>query len=74
MKKSLRIACLAAGAAVVASSVHAFEPTRPVEFVVTAGPGGGTDIFARTIQSIIGKYDLMSAPIVVTNKGSAGGA
>jgi tripartite-type tricarboxylate transporter receptor subunit TctC len=41
---------------------------------VTAGPGGGTDIFARTIQSIIGKYDLMSAPIVVTNKGSAGGA
>jgi len=74
MKKSLRIAYLAAGAAVVASSVHAFEPTRPVEFVVTAGPGGGTDIFARTIQSIIGKYDLMSAPIVVTNKGSAGGA
>ena len=41
---------------------------------MTAGPGGGTDIFARTIQSIIGKYDLMSAPIVVTNKGSAGGA
>ncbi|NKW10911.1 tripartite tricarboxylate transporter substrate binding protein [Ochrobactrum tritici] len=62
------------GVAVIASSALAFEPTRPVEFVVTAGPGGGTDIFARTIQSIIGKYDLMSAPIVVTNKGSAGGA
>ncbi len=46
MKKSLRIACLAAGAAVVASSVHAFEPTRPVEFVVTAGPGGEL-IFSR---------------------------
>lgn len=74
MKKSLHIACLAAGVAVIASSALAFEPTRPVEFVVTAGPGGGTDIFARTIQSIIGKYDLMSAPIVVTNKGSAGGA
>ncbi|KAB2754966.1 tripartite tricarboxylate transporter substrate binding protein [Brucella anthropi] len=74
MKKSLHIACLAAGVAIIASSALAFEPTRPVEFVVTAGPGGGTDIFARTIQSIIGKYDLMSAPIVVTNKGSAGGA
>ncbi|WP_176037094.1 Bug family tripartite tricarboxylate transporter substrate binding protein [Brucella tritici] len=74
MKKSLHIACLAAGVAVIASSALAFEPTRPVEFVVTAGPGGGTDIFARTIQSIIGKYDLMSAPIVATNKGSAGGA
>ena len=74
MKKSLRIACLAAGVTIIASSAYAFEPTRPVEFVVTAGPGGGTDIFARTIQSIIGKYNLMSAPIVVTNKGSAGGA
>lgn len=74
MKKSLHIACLAAGVVVIASSAQAFEPTRPVEFVVTAGPGGGTDIFARTIQSIIGKYDLMNAPIVVTNKGSAGGA
>lgn len=74
MKKSLHIAYLAAGVAVIASSAQAFEPTRPVEFVVTAGPGGGTDIFARTIQSIIGKYDLMNAPIVVTNKGSAGGA
>ncbi|MCO7726006.1 tripartite tricarboxylate transporter substrate binding protein [Brucella intermedia] len=74
MKKSLRIACLAAGVTIIASSAYAFEPTSPVEFVVTAGPGGGTDIFARTIQSIIGKYNLMSAPIVVTNKGSAGGA
>jgi len=74
MKKSVHIACLAAGVAVIALPALAFEPTRPVEFVVTAGPGGGTDIFARTIQSIIGKYKLMSAPIVVTNKGSAGGA
>ncbi|WP_425292045.1 Bug family tripartite tricarboxylate transporter substrate binding protein [Brucella anthropi] len=74
MKKFLHIACMTAGVAIVTSSALAFEPTRPVEFVVTAGPGGGTDIFARTIQSIIGKYDLMSAPIVVTNKGNAGGA
>lgn len=52
----------------------AFEPEKPVEFVVTAGAGGGTDIFARTIQAIIGKYDLMSAPVIVTNKGGASGA
>jgi tripartite-type tricarboxylate transporter receptor subunit TctC len=58
----------------VAAPAMAFEPNRPVEFVVTAGPGGGTDIFARTIQSIISKYELMKAPVVVTNKGSAGGA
>ncbi len=74
MKKSLSLACVVAAALGVVAPAHAFEPTRPVEFVVTAGPGGGTDIFARTIQAIIGKYELMKAPVIVTNKGSAGGA
>lgn len=74
MNKCLTIACIAAAASSVAMPAFAFEPERPVEFVVTAGPGGGTDIFARTIQSIIAKYELMKAPVVVTNKGSAGGA
>ncbi|MGH0236988.1 tripartite tricarboxylate transporter substrate binding protein [Sinorhizobium meliloti] len=74
MKKSVSIAVIAAAAFGLAAPASAFEPNRPVEFVVTAGPGGGTDIFARTIQAIIGKYELMKAPVVVTNKGSAGGA
>lgn len=74
MKNSVSIACIMAAAFGVAAPAMAFEPNRPVEFVVTAGPGGGTDIFARTIQSIIAKYELMKAPVVVTNKGSAGGA
>lgn len=74
MKKSLTIACIAAAASSLSAPAIAFEPERPVEFVVTAGPGGGTDIFARTIQSIIAKYELMKVPVVVTNKGSAGGA
>jgi tripartite-type tricarboxylate transporter receptor subunit TctC len=52
----------------------AFEPTKPVEFVVTSGPGGGTDHFARTVQSIIAKHKLMDAPVVVTNKGGGSGA
>lgn len=74
MKKSVSIACIVAAAFGVALPAYAFEPDRPVEFVVTAGPGGGTDIFARTIQAIIAKYELMKAPVVVVNKGSAGGA
>ncbi len=74
MKNSVSIACIMAAAFGIAAPAMAFEPNRPVEFVVTAGPGGGTDIFARTIQSIIAKYELMKAPVVVTNKGSAGGA
>ncbi len=60
----------------VASAVSAlaFTPSKPVEFVVTAGAGGGTDIFARTIQSIIQKHNLMSQPVVVTLKGGGSGA
>jgi putative tricarboxylic transport membrane protein len=74
MKNSVSMICLATVAIGLASPAAAFEPTRPVEFVVTAGPGGGTDIFARTIQAIIAKYELMKAPVVVSNKGGAGGA
>ena len=36
-------------------------------------PGGGTDNFARMIQSIIAKYKLIEQPIVVTNKGGGSG-
>lgn len=54
-------------------AMAAWAPEKPVEFIVTAGAGGGTDTFARTIQSIIVKYKLMNAPIVVLNKGGGSG-
>jgi len=71
MLKKITLALLAM---TVAGPALAFEPTRPVEFVVTSGPGGGTDNFARTVQSIIAKHKLMDAPVVVTNKGGGSGA
>src|SRR3954451_8262717 len=49
-----------------------WEPTRPVQFVVPAGTGGGADQMARVIQGIVSKHGLMKQPIVVVNK--AGGA
>jgi putative tricarboxylic transport membrane protein len=57
-----------------AAPAAAFTPTKPVEFVVTAGAGGGTDIFARTIQAIIQKNNLVAQPIIVTLKGGGSGA
>ena len=52
----------------------AWEPTRPVEFIVPAGTGGGADQMARTIQGIVSKHNLMKQSIVVINKsGGAGG-
>jgi len=52
----------------------AWEPMRPVEFIVPAGTGGGADQMARTIQGIVTKHNLMKQPMVVINKsGGAGG-
>jgi len=52
----------------------AWEPTRTVEIIVPAGPGGGADQMARTVQGIISKHGLMKQSMVVINKaGGAGG-
>jgi len=56
------------------SALAAWEPTRPVEFIVPAGTGGGADQMARTIQGIVTKHQLMKQSMVVINKsGGAGG-
>lgn len=72
--KALSIGIAVAAALTVSAQAQAFEPNRPVEFVVASGPGGGTDNFARTIQSIITKHKLMDQSMVVLNKGGGSGA
>jgi tripartite-type tricarboxylate transporter receptor subunit TctC len=74
MRKTKLIATLLASALYAAGAGAAWTPDRPVEFIVTSGAGGGTDTFTRTIQSIITKNKLMSAPIVVVNKGGGAGS
>src|SRR5262249_3734939 len=58
----------------VAPAAAEWRPSKPIEFVATAGPGGGTDNLARTVQSIIVKYKLTVHPVVVINKGGGSGA
>jgi putative tricarboxylic transport membrane protein len=52
----------------------AWEPTKPVEFVVPAGTGGGADQMARFLQGVVAKNKLMAQPIVVVNKSGGAGA
>ena len=57
-----------------ASVLADWEPTKPVEFVIPAGTGGGADQMARLIQGVVTKHNLMKQPMVVVNKsGGAGG-
>ena len=65
------IAIAALGAAGTAS---AWEPTKPVEFVVPAGTGGGADQMARLMQGIIVKHKLMKQSLIVVNKSGGAGA
>src|ERR1700752_2992554 len=77
MYRSVLSTAFAAAAVLGASNVEApaaWEPVRPVEFIVPAGTGGGADQMARTIQGIVTKHNLMKQPMVVINKaGGAGG-
>jgi len=79
---STRTKLLHAGGAAVAVTlaltgpVHAqaWEPTKPINFVIPAGTGGGADQMARFLQGVITKNSLMKQPLIVVNKGGGAGA
>ena len=76
LKRTAVMSLVAAGAAVLALSgpAAAWEPSKPVEFVVPAGTGGGADQMARLIQGIIVKNKLMKESMIVANKSGGAGA
>jgi len=53
---------------------NAWQPNKPVEFVVPAGSGGGADQMARFISPLISKYNLSPKPWIVINKSGGAGA
>src|SRR5690349_21948772 len=74
-RRSATVPCaVAALAACLAGPAAAWEPTKPVEFVVPAGTGGGADQMARLIQGVVVKHNLMKQPLVVVNKSGGAGA
>jgi tripartite-type tricarboxylate transporter receptor subunit TctC len=72
--KSAFVALTATAAACMAHAQAKWEPTKPVEFIVPAGTGGGADQMARLIQGIVVKHNLMKQPMVVVNKSGGAGA
>jgi len=85
----LRFACIAAAiaAAPLATAFAAqsatavpnvpassWKPDRPIEFVVQAAAGGGSDIFARTMAKIMTSEKIVTVPVNVVNKPGGSGA
>jgi tripartite-type tricarboxylate transporter receptor subunit TctC len=56
------------------AEVEAEAPGRPVEFVVTTSPGGGSDQYARFIAGVVEQQDLSPVPFVVVNQPGGAGA
>jgi putative tricarboxylic transport membrane protein len=68
------LAGAAAMTGLLATPAAAFEPTKPIDFIIMAGKGGGADKMARLMQAIVEKEDLASRPLVPTNKSGGSGA
>ena len=52
----------------------AWEPQKPIDFVIMAGKGGGADKMARLMQTIVEKHGLSSKPLIPINKPGGSGA
>jgi len=72
--KRIAVSAIVIGSALASSAAMAWEPSKPVEFVIPAGTGGGADQMARFIQGVVVKHKLMKESIVVVNKSGGAGA
>lgn len=73
--KVMAAGAVAAAVMALTGTAHAaWEPTKPVEFVVPAGTGGGADQMARLVQGIVIKHKLMKESLIVVNKSGGAGA
>jgi tripartite-type tricarboxylate transporter receptor subunit TctC len=55
-------------------SALAWEPSKPIEFVIQTSPGGGSDIYTRLWIGIIEKYKLSPVPLTPVNMPGGAGA
>ena len=56
------------------NAAQAWEPKKPVEFIIMAGKGGGADKAVRFMQNILSKNKMSSKPFTPINKPGGSGA
>ena len=72
MRSPMKAMMVALGGMLLAVSAAAQDyPSRPINMVIPFPPGGNTDLMARALQPELAK--ALAQPIVVVNKGGAGG-
>ncbi len=51
-----------------AAHAQAWQPAKPVEFIVPAGAGGALDLFARVMKQVFDEKHLLGQPFIVSDK------
>jgi putative tricarboxylic transport membrane protein len=57
----------------ISSDAKAEYPDKPIEFVVHASPGGGSDLFSRTVAHLLETQGLVKQKINVNNRRGGSG-
>ncbi|QIL74271.1 tripartite tricarboxylate transporter substrate binding protein (plasmid) [Diaphorobacter sp. HDW4B] len=68
---SVTLFCVASGSLSVAHAATSDWPTKPITVVVPFPAGGGTDLIIRVLQPSLSRH--LGQPIVIDNRGGAGG-
>lgn len=63
----MTMACLSG----LAGLAHAVYPEQPIKLVIGFPPGGGGDLYGRTLANALAKH--IGQPVIVDNKAGAGG-
>ena len=71
LASGITLACAFAGSG--AADAQTWAPTRPVEFLVPAGPGGALDQAARVMKQVFESRQMLGQPFIVTSKPSGVG-
>jgi putative tricarboxylic transport membrane protein len=71
--RSFVAAVIGVAAALTGAAQAQPYPSRPIEFNVHTSPGGGTDLFARTVTEILIREKVFSQPVIVSNRPGGSG-
>ncbi len=72
--RMVALALLASLFLVVPAQAADFTPSKPIQLIAAAAPGGGSDVMARTMAQIVAAEKLSPQPMVVQNIPGGGSA
>ena len=74
MKKLFAVLMLIALFATAGAASAEWKPSRTIELIAPANPGGGWDMLCRTVQKALTDEKLVEKNVIVVNKPGGGGA